>query len=50
MTKKKLLPTREGFLKDTLKRSQAFTKECSDKYAIVTYELAISKIAKQIQV
>ena len=38
-------------MKETLKRSQAVVaKECGDKYAIVTYDLAVAKIAKQIQI
>ena len=43
----RLLPTREGVVKETLKRSQAVAKECGDKYAVVTYDLAVAKIARQ---
>ena len=42
--------TREDVVKETLKRSQAVAKECGDKYAIVTYDLAVAKIARQIQI
>ena len=41
--------TREDVVKETLKRSQAVAKECGDKYAIVTYDLAVAKVARQIQ-
>ena len=38
-------------MKETSKRSQAVVaKECGDKYAIVKYDLAVAKIAKQIQI
>ena len=37
-------------MKETLKRSQAVAKECGDKYVIVTYDLAVAKIARQIQI
>ena len=30
-------------------RSQAVAKECGDKYAIVTYDLAVAKIARQFR-
>ena len=46
----RLSPTREDVVKETLKRSQAVTNECGDKYAIVTYDLAVATIAKQIQI
>ena len=46
----KLPPTREAIIEETLKRSQADAKECVDKYAIVTYDLAVAKIARQIQI
>ena len=37
-------------LKETLKRSHAVAKECEVKYAIVIYDLAVAKIARQIQI
>ena len=38
-------------MKETSKRSQAVVaKECGDKYAIAKYDLAVAKIAKQIQI
>ena len=36
-------------MKEILKGLQAVAKEYGDKYAIVTYDLAVAKIAKQIQ-
>ena len=45
----RLPPTRQDVVKETLKWSQAVAKECGDKYAIVTYDLAVAKIARQIQ-
>ena len=46
----KLTPTRQAVIEETLKRSQADAKECVDKYAIVTYDLAVAKITRQIQI
>ena len=46
----RLPPTREDIVKETLKRSQAATKECGDKYATVTHDLAAAKITRQIQI
>ena len=46
----KLLPTKEGAVKETLKRSQTVAKKCDDKYDIVTYDLAVTEIARQIQI
>ena len=37
-------------MKESLKRSHAVAKEGADKYAIVTYDLAVAKIARQIQI
>ena len=37
-------------MKETLKRSQVVAKECGDKYTIVIYNLAVAKIARQIQI
>ena len=46
----RLPPTRKDVVKKTLKRSEAVAKECGDKYAIVTYSLAVAKITRQIQI
>ena len=46
----RLPPTREDVVKETLKRSQAVANECGDKYAIVTYDLAVATIARRIQI
>ena len=46
----RLPPTRENVMKETLNRSQAVAKECGNKYAIVTYDLAAAKIGRQIQI
>ena len=40
--------TRADVVKETLKRSQIVAKECGQKYALVTYDLTIAKIAKRI--
>ena len=37
-------------MKETLKRSQTVAEKCNDKYAIVTYALAVAKISKQIHI
>ena len=44
-----LPPTRADVVKDTLKRSKIVANECGQKYTLVTYDLAIAKIAKRIQ-
>ena len=46
----KLPATRSDVVKETLKRSQAVAKKCGDKYAIITYDLAVAKIARQTQI
>ena len=46
----RLPPTREDVVKETLKRLQTVAKECGDKYAIVTYDLAVANIVRQIQI
>ena len=43
-------PTRKDVVKKTLKRSQAVASECDDKYAIITYDLEVAKITRQIQI
>ena len=45
----KLPPTRNDVVKETLRRSQIVAEECHEDYALVTYDLAVAKIAKQIQ-
>ena len=45
----KLPPTRNDVVKETQKRSQIVASECNEPYALVTYDLAVAKIAKQIQ-
>ena len=42
-------PTRLDVVVKTLEKSQKVAMECGDKYAIVTYDLAIAKPAMQIQ-
>ena len=37
-------------MKETLKRSQAVIKECGDKQVIVTYDLIVARIERQIQI
>ena len=44
------IPPTEDVVKETLKRSQAVAKESRDKYTIVIYNLAVAKIARQIQI
>ena len=44
-----LPPTRNDVVKETLKRSQSVAEACGEKYALVTYDLALAKIAMQIQ-
>ena len=46
----RLPPARENFMKETLNRSQAIAKECDDKYLIITNNLAVAKIARQVQI
>ena len=46
----RLPPTTEDIVKEPLKRSQAVVKKCGDEYAIVTYDLAAAKVARQIQI
>ena len=46
----RLLPKREDVVKEILKRSQVVVKECGDKYTIVTYNLAVVKTARHIQI
>jgi len=44
-----LPPTRNDVVQETMKRTQAVAKECGQDQIIVTYDLAIAKIASQIQ-
>lgn len=39
-------PTRDDFVKETIKRSQVVAKECGDEYAIVTYDSVVAEIRK----
>ena len=45
----KLPKTRNDAVKDTLRQSQIVASKCNEPYALVTYDLAVAKIAKQIQ-
>ena len=45
----KLPPTTNEVVKETLRRSQIVASECNEPYALVTRDLAVAKIAKQIQ-
>ena len=45
----RLPPTRNDVVKETLRRSQILAHECNEDHALVTYDLAVAKIAKQIQ-
>ena len=44
-----LPPTRLDVVAKTLKQSQQVAQECQQEYAIVTYDLAVAKLAMQIQ-
>ena len=44
-----LPPTRLDVVRETLKRSQDVSDECGQTHRIVTYDLAIAIIAKQLQ-
>ena len=44
-----LPPTRTDVVRKTMIQSQTFFPECRSKYTIITYDLAIGKVAKQIQ-
>ena len=46
----RLPPTSKDVVKETLKKSQGVAKKCGDKYAIVTYDLAVGIIARQIPI
>ena len=43
------LPTGDAVVMQTLKISQEVVKECGDAFALVSYDLAVAKIARQIQ-
>ena len=45
----KLPPNRIDVVKETLRQSQVITSECNEPCALVAYDLAVAKIAKQIQ-
>ena len=40
-------PTRNDVVKETMVRSQQVSKKCKQRYTIVTYDLALAKIAKK---
>ena len=42
----RLPPTRENVVKESVEGSQSFAKKCGATYAIVTYDLAVAKIAR----
>ena len=44
-----LPPTRTDVVRETMIQSQKVSAECGSKYTIITYDLAIAKVAKQIQ-
>ena len=41
--------SRNDMVKETMVRSQQVSKKCKQRYTIVTYDLAVAKIAKKIQ-
>ena len=45
----KLPQTRNDVVKETLRRSQIVASECNEPCALVTYDLAVANIARQIQ-
>ena len=42
-------PTRTDVVKETIVQSKRVSQECGSTFAIITYDLAIAKIAKKIQ-
>ena len=44
-----LPPTRLDVVAETLRRTQKVAEECGDQTVVVTYDLAIAKLALQIQ-
>ena len=44
-----LPPTRNDVVRETLRRSQLVSAACHQEYTVVTYDLAVAKLAKQIQ-
>ena len=44
-----LPPTRIDVVKETMHRSQILAEQCGQNYALITFDLAIAKIAKRIQ-
>ena len=42
-------PTRTDVVKETIVQSKRVSEECGSTFAIITYDLAIAKIAKKIQ-
>ena len=45
----RLPPTRNDVVRETMRRAMLIAQECGEKYGLVTYDLAVAKIAKQIQ-
>ena len=45
----KLPPNRNDVVNETLRQTQIVASECNELYALVTYDLTVAKIAKQIQ-
>ena len=45
----KLPLTRNDVIKETPRRSQIVASECNEPHALVTYDPAVAKIAKQVQ-
>ena len=41
--------TRLDVVKETLKRSQSVSQVCGEEFTLITYNLAVDKIAKQLQ-
>ena len=44
-----LPPTRNDVVKETMRRSQIVSAACHQEYTVVAYDLAVAKLAKQIQ-
>ena len=44
-----LPPTRADIVRETMIQSEKMSAECGSKYTTITYDLAIAKVAKQIQ-
>ena len=42
-------PTRLYVVKETLKKSQSVSQACGEEFTSITHDLAVAKIAKQLQ-